>query len=165
MNMKKVFFILSSVVVALSTSVFSQTSVCSGFHKTYCKLEKVKGEKWQYNAQSKSGLFTQGMVSKLRCVIYKGMDYRITVCCETTLGDKVNFKIFDARTNELLFDNASAEDTQIFEFQSVSTRQLIIEVMVPQGATQKDVHKPTEGACVGLLIEHKVTDKQGFSQY
>jgi hypothetical protein len=154
-----IFFIIILI------QIYGQTSVCSGFHKKYCIPEKVKGEKWMYNAQSKSGLFTQGTVSKLRCVIYKGMDYRISVCCETTLGDKVNFKIFDARTNELLFDNSKSEDTQIFEFQSVSTRQLIIEVAVPQGATQKEAHKPTEGACVGLLIEHKVTDKQGFSQY
>jgi hypothetical protein len=154
------------LVTFLSSAAFSQASVCGQFHKKYCVIEHPKGEKWLYNAQSKSGLFNQGMVSKLRCVIYKGMDYRITVCCETNiLGDKVNYKIFDARTNELLFDNATAEDTQMFEFQSVSTRQLIIEVVVPTGATEQDKHKAQDAACVGLLIEHKVTDKQGFSQY
>jgi hypothetical protein len=36
---------------------------------------------------------------------------------------------------------------------------------VPQGATEKDKHKAADGACVGLLIEHKVSDKQGFSTY
>ncbi|MGZ3919763.1 MAG: hypothetical protein ACXVC7_05695 [Bacteroidia bacterium] len=159
-------YIITIVLTALmSTAVFSQAGVCGNFHKKYCVLEKNKGEKWQYNAQSKSGLFNQGMVSKLRCVIYKNMDYRISVCCETVLGDKVNYKIFDARTNEMLFDNAAAENTQVFEFQSVSTRQLVIEVVVPQGATEKDKHKATDAACVGLLIEHKITDKQGFSQY
>jgi hypothetical protein len=161
--MKYVITIIFSALVSLS--MFSQAGVCGQFHKKYCVLEKAKGEKWQYNAQSKSGLFNQGMVSKLRCVIYKGMDYRISVCCETVLGDKVNYKIFDSRTNEMLFDNAAAEDTQIFEFQSVSTRQLVIEVVVPQGATEKDKHKSSDAACVGLLIEHKITDKQGFSQY
>jgi hypothetical protein len=159
-------YVLTLVIAALfSASAFPQASVCGQFHKKYCSYDKNKGEKWQYNAQSKSGLFNQGMVSKLRCVIYKGMDYRISVCCEVTLGDKVNYKIFDARTNEMLFDNTAAEDTQVFEFQSVSTRQLVIEVMVPQGATEKDKHKPTDAACVGLLIEHKITDKSGFSQY
>ena len=128
-------------------------------------MPALKGEKWIYNAQSKSGLFTQGMSHKLRCVIYKGMDYRISVCCETVLGDKVNYKIFDARTMELLFDNSSAENAQLFEFQSISTRQLIIEVTVPTGATEQDKHKAQDAACVGLLIEHKVTDRQGFSQY
>ncbi len=153
------------LVTFFATAAFSQAGVCGQFHKKYCVLERVKGEKWQYNAQSKSGLFNQGMVSKLRCVIYKGMDYRVSVCCETVLGDKVSYKIFDSRTNELLFDNSAAEDTQVFEFQSVSTRQLVIEVVVPTGATEKDKHKAQDAACVGLLIEHKVTDKQGFSQY
>lgn len=156
-------YFLSLVIVAvLSTSAFSQTAVCGQFHRKFCVFEDSKGANWQYNAQSKSGLFNQGMVSKLRCVIYKGMDYRISVCCETILGEKVNYKIFDARTNELLFDNKAAEDTQIFEFQSVTTRQLVIEVVVPQGATEKDKHKASDAACVGLLIEHKMTDKQGF---
>lgn len=156
--------LLTILIACLSTAVYSQSSVCGNFHKKYCVLEKT-GEKWNYNAQSKSGLFGMGQVHKLRCVIYKGQDYRISVCCETVLGDKVNYKIFDGRTQELLFDNAAAENTQIFEFQSVSTRQLIIEVSVPQGATEKDKHKATDAACVGLLIENKMTDKQGFSQY
>ena len=120
---------------------------------------------WSYNAQSKSGLFNQGMTSKIRCVIYKGMDYRINVCCETSFGEKLNYKIFDARTNEVLYDNATAEDEPSFEFQSTATRQLIIEVTVPKGSAEKDDHKPSDAACVGLLIEHKVTDKQGFSSY
>lgn len=155
-------YTLTLFFLACSFYLIPQTSVCGQFHRKYCVFEDTKSEKWQYNAQSKSGLFNQGMVSKLRCVIYKGMDYRVSVCCETILGEKVSYKIFDSRTNELLFDNSTADNVQNFEFQSVSTRQLVIEVMVPQGATEKDKHKSTEAACVGLLIEHKITDKQGF---
>ncbi|MES2681854.1 MAG: hypothetical protein V4635_18315 [Bacteroidota bacterium] len=159
-------YVLTLIAIALlNTSFFAQASVCGQFHKKYCVLDGSGAGKWQYNAQSKSGLFNQGMVSKLRCVIYKGMDYRISVCCEVTIGDKVSYKIFDSRTNELLFDNSTAEDTQTFEFASVSTRQLIIEVVVPKGATEKDKHKAADAACVGLLIEHKITDRQGFSSY
>ena len=160
--MKKIFvtlFILSSVMA------FSQASVCGQFHRKYCVVETKHGgkEEWMYNAQSKSGLFNQGMTSKIRCVIYKGMDYRINVCVET--GDKAVYKIFDARTNELLYDNSTAQNEPLFEFQSTASRQLIIEVTVPNGATSADKHKPMDAACVGLLIEHKVSDKQGFSTY
>jgi hypothetical protein len=159
-------YFLSLVITAvLSTSAFSQSGVCGQFHRKYCVFDNEKAANWQYNAQSKSGLFNQGMVSKLRCVIYKGMDYRISVCCEPLIGEKVSYKIYDARTNEILFDNKTAEDAQQFEFQSVSTRQLVIEVFVPVGATEKDKHKSSDAACVGLLIEHKITDKQGFSTY
>jgi hypothetical protein len=162
--MKKILlslFILSSVIL------FSQASVCGQFHRKFCTVDSKRGnnEGWMYNAQSKSGLFNQGSTSKIRCVIYKGMDYRINVCCETALGDKLNYKIFDARTNELLYDNSTAQNAPLFEFQSTATRQLFIEVSVPSGATAQDKHKPMEAACVGLLIEHKVTEKQGFSQY
>ncbi len=162
--MKKIFlslFILSSVML------FSQASVCGQFHRKFCTVETKRGgnDGWLYNAQSKSGLFNQGSTSKIRCVIYKGMDYRINVCCETAIGDKLNYKIFDARTSELLYDNAASQNEPLFEFQSTASRQLIIEVSVPSGATSQDKHKPMEAACVGLLIEHKVTEKQGFSQY
>lgn len=162
--MKYIVTILLSALI--STVVYSQAGVCGQFHKKYCGLEKSDNNStWKYNAQSRSGLFLQGMVSKLRCVIYKGMDYRMSVCCETVLGDKVSYKIYDARTSELLFDNSTSDDTQKFEFQSVSTRQLIIEVVVPQGATENEKHKSADAACVGLLIEHRVSAKQGFSQY
>jgi hypothetical protein len=161
--MRSILLILFAA--SMSLKAMSQSGVCSNFHKKHCERDNNSSGKWNYNAQSKSGLFNQGMVSKLRCVIYKGMDYRISVCCETVLGDKLNYKIFDGRTNELLFDNSSAENTQVFEFQSLSTRQLVIEVMVPQGATEKDKHKATDAACVGLLIENRVTDRQGFSSY
>lgn len=150
-----------TLLLFLNIVSFSQTIVCGDFHKKYCVLEKDKKE-WQYNAQSKSGLFTQGAISKMRCVIYKGMDYKISVCCETILGDKVNYKIFDSHSNELLFDNSAAENKQTFQFQSVSTRQLVIEVTVPKGATEKDKHKAIDAACVGLLIENKLSNKQGF---
>lgn len=168
--MKKGILLILSII---TTSVFaqkrelvSQASVCGQFHKKYCKLEKEKGEKWEYNSQSRSGLFSQGMNSKIRCVIYKGMDYRLTLCAETALGDKLNFKIYDAKTNELLFDNATAENTQVFEFQSSSTRPIIIEVFVPEGATESgNSLKSKDAACLGLLIEHKKTDIQGFSKY
>jgi hypothetical protein len=54
------------------------------------------------------------------------------------------------------------QNAPTFEFQSSTTRQLIIELTVPQGTAEKEKHKPIDAACVGLLIEHKVTEKQGF---
>jgi hypothetical protein len=162
--MKNLFL---SIFILSSALMFSQASVCGGFHRKFCVVETKHGksEGWMYNAQSRSGLFNQGSTSKIRCVIYKGMDYRINVCCETAIGDKVNYKIFDSRTSELLYDNATAQNAPLFEFQSTSSRQLIIEVTVPNGATEQDKHKPMDAACVGLLIEHKVSERQGFSQY
>ncbi len=165
--MKKILTILAVTIASvLSTDLAAQTSVCGQFHRKNCVMEGNKDDdrEFMYNAQSKSGLFAQGSTSKMRCVIYKGMDYRMAVCCETA-GSQINFKIFDAKTNEELYDNAKDENSTQFEFQSASTRQLIIELTVPSGEASSAKGKPTDAACVGLLIEHKVSDKTGFSKY
>jgi len=163
--MKKILLILG-VCLGMNTLI-AQTSACGQFHKTACVMEGTKADRkaFAYNAQSKSGLFAQGSTSKMRCVVYKGMDYRMTVCCETVLGEKINFKIFDGRTQELLFDNAKNEDASQFEFSAGSTRQLVIEVTVPTGEVKEQKGKPVDAACVGMLIEHKVSERTGFSQY
>ena len=165
--MKKIFFILSVIGGLGLNNGFAQSSVCGQFHKSNCIIEGTKADKklFQYNAQSKSGLFEQGATSKMRCVVYKGMDYRMTVCCETEFSEKINFKIFDGRTKELLFDSQKNEDTHQFEFQAGTTRQLVIEVTVPTGEVKEEKGKAVDAACVGMLIEHKVSDKMGFSQY
>ncbi len=164
--MKKLFLMLA-VCLGMNALV-AQSSYCGGYHKTNCIIEGTKADRkaFAYNSQSKSGLFSQGTTSKMRCVVYKGMDYRMTVCAETELlGDKVNFKIFDGRTLELLFDSQKNEDTRQFEFSAGSTRQLVIEVTVPTGEVKEEKGKPSDAACVGLLIEHKVSERTGFSQY
>lgn len=164
-NTLKTLFLLLGIFSF--SEMISQASICTGFHRRYCTMEGSKKDKraFTYNSQSKSGLFSQGTISKMRCVIYKGMDYRMTVCCETALGTAVLFKIFDAKTNEELYDNGKNENQQQFEFQSSSTRSLIIEVSVPTGQTSDAGGKPADAACVGLLIEHKVSDKVGLSTY
>jgi hypothetical protein len=164
--MKNVFIALL-VCIGFYTQYMSAQSACSNFHRKACYMEGTRKDarQFMYNAQSKSGLFAQGTVSKLRCIVYKGNDYRISVCCETILGDKVNFKIYDARTNELLFDNTKNDDTQQFEFAAATTRQLIIEATVPVGETKEEKGKATDAACVGLLIENKLSERTGFSQY
>jgi hypothetical protein len=168
--MNKFLSIITGLTVFFSTvdKLSAQASVCGQFHRTRCVLEGSKDDdrEFTYNAQSKSGLFAMGSTSKLRCVVYKGMDYRLTVCAESDiLGDNIQFKIYDAKSNEELFDNSKEEGVKQFEFSSSTTRQLVIEVTVPSGETKEVKGKPADAACVGLLIEHKVSDKTGFSSY
>jgi len=165
--MKRIIAILVVLISLTTSKIVAQASACGDFHRKACYMEGTKKDKRQfmYNAQSKSGLFAQGSISKMRCIVYKGMDYRMTVCCETILGDKVNFKIYDGRTNELLFDNTKNDNSQQFEFQASTTRQLIIEATVPAGEVKEEKGKAETAACVGLLIENKVSERTGFSQY
>ncbi len=166
------YFLTFIITIVIYTSTYSQTSICGQqFHKKNCsafdeaKDKSKKTQVWDYNAQSKSGLFVQGKPSKLKCVMYKGMDYRISICCEVK-SEKIIYKISNARTNELLFDN-SKEDPNVdkhFLFSPPSTTSLLIEVIVPKAAEAKE-NEPNQETCLGLLIEHKVADKKGFSQY
>jgi hypothetical protein len=41
----------------------------------------------------------------------------------------------------------------------------VIEVNVPTGEVKEEKGKPVDAACVGMLIEHKVSERTGFSQY
>jgi len=110
--MKKLFsFLFVAAFVSNSLNIKAQSSICGQFHRQHCDpgVTKDDSREFLYNSQSRSGLFSQGSVSKLRCIIYKGMDYRLTICCETA-ETQVNFKIFDAKTNEELFDNAKNEN-------------------------------------------------------
>ncbi len=168
------YFLTFIITIVIYTSTYSQTSICGQqFHKKNCsafdesKDKSKKTQVWDYNAQSKSGLFVEGKSSKLKCVMYKGMDYRISICC-VVKSEKIIYKISNARTNELLFDNSkeeSAADKQ-FLYSPPSTTSIIIEVVVPKSAEAKENEKSTDKeTCLGLLIEHKVADKKGFSQY
>ncbi len=45
-------------------------------------------------------------------VIYGGQDYRISFCAEPELGDKIEFKLKDSKTNDVLYDNTIDEYVQ-----------------------------------------------------
>ncbi|MFN5182821.1 MAG: hypothetical protein ACK5D5_07325 [Bacteroidota bacterium] len=165
--------IIGSFAVLICVNSFAQ-STCFQFHKFNCfpegeskKKEEERG--FIYDSQSRSGLFgasEKNNKSQLRFVVYKGMDYRLSVCIDQeVLGETVQFIVKDAKTNELLFNNADEENTKQFEFSSAQTRPLIVEVTIPGaegGGDAKGKGKTTEGGCVGLLIEHKKSEKIGF---
>ncbi len=163
--MKKNILIVVLVTFFGLNGIFPQASICGMFHKKHCLFEAEDdddSDEFFYNSQSRSGLFAQGSTSRMRLIIYRNMDYRISVCCETALGEQLAFKIIDTKTKEVLYDNTQDENKKQFEFQSTSTRQLIVEVAVPAGETKAEKGKAANAACVGLLIEHKKTDRAGF---
>lgn len=166
---------LTAIIVLsfLFSASLNAQSACFQFHKFNCfpdgKGKNKESERgFIYDSQSRSGLFGSGEKnnkSQLRFVVYKGMDYRLSVCIDQeVLGENVQFTIFDAKTREILFNNAEEENTKQFEFSSAQTRPLIVEVTIPgaEGGGDKSGGKTSEGGCVGLLIEHKKSEKIGF---
>ena len=170
--MKKFFSISLTLIISLSAMVVNAqrycgvpkvaaSNPCQDFHRKSCLRSPDEG--FAYNGQSRSGLFAKGQTSTIKAVFYKGMDYHISVCTE----DKAtaNFTIKDAKTGEVLYDNATDNNTQEIQITNENTRNVNIQVVLPGGDTgsgKKDMVKGQEGMCAGLLIEHRRSDKTGF---
>ena len=132
---------------------------CSNFHRKACLRSPDEG--FLYNGQSKSGLFSKGQQSTIKAVFYRGMDYHIAVCTEDE--SQAAFKIMDAKTGEVLYDNSTDNNTQEIQISNQNTRNVNIMVSLPgAGNDKKDMVKGQEGLCAGLLIEHRRSDKTGF---
>ncbi|MFH1005516.1 MAG: hypothetical protein V1781_08525 [Bacteroidota bacterium] len=130
---------------------------CLDFHKKACQCSPDEG--FAYNGQSRSGLFHKGQVSIIKSVFYKGMDYHISVCSEDK--SQISFTIKDAKTDEVLYDNSTDNNTQEIQIANENTRHVVIQVTIP-GELKKDIVKGQEGLCAGVLVEHRRSDKTGF---
>lgn len=99
--MKKAFLGFASIVTVSTAGIlFAQRSnKCVGEHN-YCwpsgKEMKRSGDVWQYNNQSKSGLFAQGETTEINLIAYKGTEYMMNFCTSTEeVEGKIQFKIYD----------------------------------------------------------------------
>lgn len=159
-------FKLFSQKIDLQTGGMSY-SYCTGFHQEFCPPSE--NEFFTYNGQSRSALFYKGQTSSLNIIVYKGQDYRISFCFDEILGDKINFKLKNARTKKVLYDNAWDDYPYEFEFSVNLTQHLLIEVTVPEDESsaprtdegEPEIHSSDMG-CLGVLIEQMPTPKSGF---
>jgi len=91
--MKKHFnkIILATAIVL--APIFSFGQYCNHFHSSYCYASE--NEMYKPNGQSKSALFSKGQTSELSIIVYKGQDYRISLCMDENLGSQVEFKLYE----------------------------------------------------------------------
>lgn len=81
-------------------------SSCTGEHN-YCYPEKTKnkgsvGDVWQFNNQSKSGLFAQNETTEITLVTYKDTEYMLAFCSDNEmLEGKIQFKLYDFVTKQV----------------------------------------------------------------
>ena len=154
--MKKLILIL----LFAGTVISLNAQHCYDFHRSNCYPSD--NEFFEYNGQSKSALFAKGTTSTLNVVIYKGQDYRFSFCLEDHLGDRVVYKIMDGKSKEVLYDNASDEYADTFEFSCEYTRKIIVEMTIPDDGHGGEQLKPKDMGCLGFLIEHMPTPRSGF---
>jgi hypothetical protein len=87
-------FLLAMLMGSFGADAFAQ---CNNFHVYECR--KAANRAFKYNGQSKSAYFEQGQKSELSIVVYKGQDYRVSLCSDIeVLGDKIEFRVFEKKT-------------------------------------------------------------------
>jgi len=90
-------YINKIVVVALILIVpaISFGQYCNHYHDRYCAPSE--NELFKPNGQSKSALFSKGQTSELSILVYKKLDYRISLCMDENLGSQIGFKIYEMK--------------------------------------------------------------------
>jgi len=167
----KYFLIVGFVFLSLIS--FSQTNdykvrKCFGYQRDSCS--NSENIYYKTHDASRSALFLKGQTSKTPFTIYNGRDYRISLCWDPVLGNKIFFKILEAETGSVLYDNKDDEYSSDFEFTVAQTSDIIVEVTVPGSSDLAKssnnelifVEKDKEMGCVGVLVEHMITPTKGF---
>lgn len=104
-------------IVALGTiyatgTLIAQRGNCSGEHN-YCYPKELKNkgvaqDAWQFNNQSKSGLFAQDEVSEITLVLYKDTEYMLSFCTDNEqIEGKIQFKLYDFVSKQVYEDKKS----------------------------------------------------------
>ena len=132
---------LLSFLVSIPTINYAQ---CKNFTKKKCMPLLSP---YIYNGQLNSAILSEGDVAELMLTFYSNQDYRVLVCSEKTLGN-IGFRLLDTERN-VIFDNKDHGYTNMWDFSSNSTQQLIVEVSVPESDTDA---KTVKSGCVSILI-------------
>lgn len=173
MYMKILIYIFIIGFVLTFTNSFAQTNdykvrKCYSYENDSCGLSD--NIYYKVHNSSRSALFLVGQTSETRFTIYNGRDYRISMCWDNILGNQLLFKILDAQTKSVLYDNAKDEFSTDFEFTVAKTSDVVIEITVPNDPNTEQnednssifFQKDKRMGCVGVLIEHMITPTKGF---
>jgi hypothetical protein len=97
--------ILAIMAINNHSFLIAQRGNCTGEHN-YCFPDKSKGKNikdvWQYNNQSKSGLFAENETTEITLVTYKDTEYMLAFCSDNEmLEGKIQFKLYDFVTKQV----------------------------------------------------------------
>jgi hypothetical protein len=149
--MKNIILILFALIVF--TPVVSNAQDCTDYHQYHCMYADYT---FFYSRQSKSALFKQGQSSELKIVAYTGEDYYIAVCAHKKFGN-IRFRLLeDNEGRKVIYDNATDNYAESLTFSNEVTRNMILEVSVPEG----DASDASDRRCVGVVIEFRKTNQE-----
>ncbi len=163
-NLITIILVFTSLGLSAQTHDYSK-SRCIDYHKHNC--EKSTNKYYQYNSESRSGLFHKGQRSRTLLEAFNGRDYRVSICHDDVFNKPIVFRIVDKARDEVLYDNSQDNYAKDFEFTVTSTIELWIEVEVQGESPLVDkrkslIRRDSQVGCIGLLIEYMVTPRKGF---
>lgn len=97
---------------------------------------------------------------QIKSNFYAGFDYSISLCADKDLGAQIGLILTDAKTGEILYDNATNNKSGHMEFSCQTTRNIAVAITIPGSGPNKG--QTADAACLGILIEQKVSPKVGF---
>lgn len=175
--MKKLLFV---GVLMMSIIVVEAVAQCNKTHYL-CMGQFSKEDKsafWNLNNQSRSAAFEKGKVYEMSFIAYEGFEYRLSTCTDIESATGVKFELAQdmivrvmdengntniKRQREVIFDNEDDGMTPFVLFTSDKTRKFYLSVQIPStGSSQDRKLTNTDNVCVGVLLEHRRTEKLGF---
>lgn len=108
MNIK----IISLLSIFCCASLFAQEN-CVNYHKKVC--QSGAEDQMVYDSQSKSTTLGVGQISEFHMVGYEGLDYKVTICHEPNLGDKLQFKVYEKKKVLVKPEEATENETNYEE--------------------------------------------------
>lgn len=175
--MKKVLF---AGIILCSAIVIQAFAQCNKTHYL-CMGQFSKEDKssyWNLNNQSRSGAFEKGKVYEMSFIAYQGFEYRVSTCTDVASSTGVKFELAQdvvvrvkdgngntniKRQREVIFDNEEDGMTPYVLFTTDKTKKFYLSVNVPATGSSEDKKLTnTDNVCIGVLIEHRKTEKLGF---
>ncbi|NCP46360.1 MAG: hypothetical protein COW67_11635 [Flavobacteriales bacterium CG18_big_fil_WC_8_21_14_2_50_32_9] len=137
-NLKNIFLAFLTIVLPILASA----QYCNTFHTKYCPPSD--NGMYTLNGQSKSALFSKGQTSELNVIVYKGQDYRISLCFDQTLGSQITFKVYE--TKKVKVEKVIETKTMEDEYQKDENGELAVDewgAYIPTGNQVEVVNKET----------------------
>jgi hypothetical protein len=144
----------------LPSMAFSQKK-CTKYVIKKCE---AFGFDFTYSGQSKSALFELGQKSDFKLAVFKGFEYRVSLCADKNLKG-IFFRIRENNAAKTIIYDSSTEAVDYLEkvFHSEKSRNLIVEVIVPESVVPVEEQDYDDRfGCVGVLIEYNRRLDSGF---
>ena len=133
-------------------------SVCADYHKFNC--QRAADKRWSINGQSKSASVQVGLETELNIIVYRGQDYRISICQDgKILGEDIAIRLVEkvreprdveevVTTMEPVLDADGRETGATQEVRTRRTQRVFEEVeKVLWDNTEQDMAMEVEFSC------------------